>query len=110
MRNPDQLQELAAAMEHPLELYLKFKEIVDRYERGAKTIYARAFLRSEGKSVRERELKAYADEEYVKYQDEWHEASKKCISARVKYENLENQFNALQSGLSYDREHMKRFQ
>lgn len=108
MRNPDELQKMAAIMERPLEHFLKWKEIVDRFERGKNSVWSKCFLKSEGETVKEREAKAYADPEYVAYLDEWHEASKKAISARVEYENLKNQCEALQSALSYDREAIKR--
>jgi len=108
MRNPDDLEKIAHAMDRPREEYLKWKAVLERYEQGKHTKFAECFLKSTGDTVKERELIAYASEDYKKYLDEWDTARKGTIKAQVKFDNLKCAFDALQSALSYDREAMKR--
>ena len=108
LRSPDTLTELVEAMHRPMERYLKWKQIVERYERGKHTAFANAFLKTEAETVRERELIAYASPAYVAYLEEWDKAQKEMVKAQVEYDNLRSNFDALTSALAYDRESMKR--
>jgi hypothetical protein len=107
--NPDRLLTLAAELEKPLEQYLKWRAICDRYERGKSSKLAEiiATLPQE-KSYASRESEALASEGYKTYLSEFHEAEKNKIIAQVKYENLKCQFEALQSVLAYERDAMRR--
>lgn len=106
--DPEELVRIAHAMSGPLERWLKWREIRERFERGKNSIFAKCFLKAEGGTVKEREMVAASAEEFMKYLDDLHEAAKSEISARVEYENLKNQFDAMTSALAYQRESMKR--
>lgn len=109
MRNPDELIVLAEKLHKPMERYLKWKQITERYERGKHTKFAQCFdFEMRELTIKERELAAYANQEYKNYLEEWDSAEKEKIKAQVEYENLKMSFEALQSALSFDREAMKR--
>lgn len=112
MTNPEELIRLAHAMEKPLERWLKWKSIVDRYERGKSsklaTIVNRLRPTVEKPSQALLESLAYGDPEYQKYLDEWGEAERHAIKARVKYDNLRCCWESTQSVIAWEREGMKR--
>lgn len=112
MRSPDRLIELAAEMEAPLERMLKFRQIVDRYERGrdSKLGEIRQALEKRNKTQDDLRYEMRAHPDFKTYLEEWDKAEKEYIKARVAFDTLKNAFDALQSALSFDREHMKRFQ
>lgn len=95
-------------MQKPQERYLKWRQICDRYDRGAKTIYAKCFLEAHGETVKEKEQVAFTNPMYTAYLAEWDKAEKKKIQAEVEYDNLKTQFDALQSAIAYQREELKR--
>jgi hypothetical protein len=108
---PERLLALAAELEKPLEIYLKWKVICDRYERGKTSALANQISIIRGTdataSHASLESKALASDGFKKYLEEWHEAEKQKVSAQVKYENLKCQLEALQSYLAYKREEMR---
>lgn len=108
MINPDELLEIAAQMEKPLELYLKYRQVVGRYDQGKKSKLAMLMKGFEG-SVAARESEAYASKEWRDYLDEWDKAQKAMVTAQVKYDTLRNKFEALRTVVSYSKEHMKVF-
>ena len=109
--DPEELVTLSAEIEKPMEAFLKWRQVADRYERGKKSKLAQICvgLRGEGKvSVAQLEMEAYATPEWIKYETEWDDAERKKVAAQVQYETLQNRFSAIQSALSYLRETMKR--
>lgn len=116
MRDPQRLVDLAAEMDRPRELYLSWRRIAERYDRGKHTVLAeimathRANLEASGEkaTVNQLEMLAYSDERYKKYLKEWDDAEKAMTQARVVFENLQCAFEALQSALAYDRDAMKK--
>ena len=106
--DPDRLLVLAAELAKPLELYLKWKIMCDRYERGKAAKLAQIIATVADGSYASREAKALASPDYQQYLDEWHEAEKKKATAQVEYDTKKAEFDALQSVLSYERESMKR--
>ena len=107
--SPDQLIELAEALHKPLELYLKWKVICDRYDRGKPSKIAQLVSKlDKNQSYASREAQALASKDYQQYLEKWHEAEKKKATAQVEYDNIKSKFDALQSVLSYERESMKR--
>lgn len=106
--DPDELIKLAEKMHKPLERYLKWKVICDRYDRGKPSKIAQLISKlDKNQSYASREAQALASEEYQAYLVEWHEAEKKKAAAQVKTDNIKCRFDALQSVLSWEREQMK---
>jgi len=107
---PEKLIQLAHDMEKPRELYLKWKAIVDRYERGKETKLGliRATLDREKKTQDDLKYECRAHPDYQTYLEEWRAAEENMIKAKVDFDNLQCQFDAYQSALSYQREHLKR--
>lgn len=113
MTNPEELERLASSMQKPRERYLKWKQVCDRYDRGAKSKLASIFMMirkisDKDVSAAMLEKSAYASQEYEDYLKEWDNAEKEKIKAQVEYENLQCAFDALTSSLAYQRESMKR--
>lgn len=110
MWDPEKLIELAHAMDDHRERYLKWRAICDRYERGKETKLGliRMGLVKDKKTQDDLKAETRSHGDYQKYLEEWASAEQNMISARVEYENLQCQFEAYQSALSYQREHMKR--
>lgn len=108
MRNPDDLLILAQKIQRPLERYLKWKQVCDRYERGYKVIIAKNIIGRSAETIRERESLALTSEEVGKYLEDWDKAEKEKIKAQVEYDSLKTSFEALTSALAFDRETMKR--
>jgi hypothetical protein len=109
IRDPQELQALAAKMEPARERYLKWKQVVDRYKKGSKTKLAQIYtIITIASSVDERKNMALSHPDYVQYLSEWDTAEKAMIKARVLFENLQSAYDALTSALAFDRESMKR--
>ena len=109
LRDPDKLIELAESLHRPRELYLKWKQICDRFERGRHTIYGEFYgYQSKEEAVESRKAKAYSCDGYKEYLEKWDKAEKEKIKAQVKYENILTNFEAYQSALSFDKEMIKR--
>ena len=111
MRDPDTLIELAQKIQRPLERYLKWKQVCDRYERGLKVIFAECFLSVQIKAdatIKEREMYAYATQKYLNYLAEMDGAEKEKVKAQVQYDTLKTSIEALTSALAFDRETIKR--
>lgn len=112
MRDPDKLVELAEKLGRPLEHYLKWRQVCDRYERGKNTKLAQVIgaLRRNGEKESHGQLqaRAYAHSDYVDFLNEWDKAEQNKVKAQVEYESLKTNFEALQSAIAYDREAMKR--
>ena len=109
--DPERLLVLAAELQKPFERYLKWKIIVDRYERGKSSKVASAILalkKEEKESYASLEARALGSEEFVSYLAEWHEAEKQMVRARIEYDTKKCEFDALTSVLAYERESMKR--
>ena len=77
-------------------------------DRGSKTVFAECFLAASGSSIEERKQYTYADKRYQDYLKKWDECEKKMVQARVEYDSIKTNFEALQSALSFDKEAMKR--
>lgn len=107
MRNPDQLVEIAELLRRPMERYLKWEQVCDRFKRGDKSVFGKCFLKAKANNVEERKSLAYTDEEYIKYLSEWDSAEKEKVKAEVEVKNLETNLEALTSALAYDRESMR---
>lgn len=105
--DPDELIDLSAKMEKPMERYIKWKQINDRFERGKKAKLSQLMMQHEG-TVASREMEAYGSKEWAEYLAEWDNATKELAKAQVEYDTLQNRFAAVQSALSYLRESMKR--
>ena len=107
MRNPDQLVELAELLRRPMERWLKWKQVCDRFKRGEKSIYAKCYLRAKANNIEERKCLAYSDNEYLIYIEAYDKAEKEKVKAEVEVKNLETNLEALTSALAYDRESMR---
>ena len=112
MRDPEVLIQLSAKLHKPRERYLKFRQVEERYDRGKHSKLAEIIIRirkEEGSptSMAALETAAYGDPEYIKYLIEWDNASKEKVKAQVEFDNLNNDFQAYQSALSFDRETIK---
>lgn len=108
MHDPDKLLILAEELAEPQELYLKWRVICDRYDRGKSSKLAECIGKQPEGSYAAREAQALASEEYKNYLNEFHEAEKEKVKAQVRYENLKCQFDALQSVLAFERDSMRR--
>ena len=106
--DPEELNVLAEKLHKPLERYLKWKIIVDRYKRGKDSKIAQLGLQYQDRSVSERDRMAEASPEFISYLSEWHEAEKKMSAAQIEYETIKAKFDALQSVLAYMRDSMRR--
>jgi hypothetical protein len=108
VHDPDKLLELAEALGAPLESYLRWKLVVDRYERGKASVLARGTQSIPDGSFAHRQSVALASEDYEKYLSEWSEAEKNMVKARIVYETAKSRFDAMQSVLAYERDSMRR--
>ena len=112
MVNPDDLLTVAAEMQKPMELYLQWRQVFDRLERGKNTVLGQIMkklaLGGEIKSAETMKLLAHADEVFVAYLAEMDKAEKNMVKAKIKFDNLKNQFDAIQSAMAYQREEMRR--
>ena len=102
------LSAMAQALEQPMREWLKMKEVVDRFDRGKASVLAKCFLRTEGDTMKEREMIALADREYTAFLEEWHTSAMVANDKRVTYETRLNMYYAYQSELAYLRDSMKR--
>lgn len=111
----NELLHLAHEMEKPLERWLKFRQVVNRFDRGKKAKLAEIILRldklcvGQKHSMAKMETMAYGEPEWREYLEDWSKAEQEMIKAQVLVDTLRNKFDALQSVLAYNREHMKRF-
>lgn len=107
---PEELLQAAHDLEKPMQRYLAWKQVVDRYDRGKHTILGKVMgkLKDGKESIDALKYRAFSDEEYQKFLDNWDEAERKMVKARIAYETRLNYFNALQSYFAFQREGMKR--
>ena len=103
MRSPDRLIKLSEEMRKPRELFIKWSQVVDRYKRGKEWKLATLIVKMDGKSAEAKKQQALASDEWKQYLDEWDNASKEKATAQVRVENLQTDFEALQSALSFDK-------
>jgi thiamine kinase-like enzyme len=106
MRDPNKLIDLAQELGKPMEFYLKYRQVVGRYERGKSERIARIIKdlkREEKESMSSLENRAHASDEWKQYLKEWDEAEKKMVSWQVKYDTAKVNYEAYQSALSYDK-------
>lgn len=109
MIDPEQLMKIALEIEPHLAEYLKLRQIVGRYERGKHAKLAQIIQGVQADSYAARESQAYASEAWAKYLKAWGDTEELLVKEQIKLDTLRNQFDALQSVLAYEREHMKRF-
>lgn len=108
LRDPNMLLEIAEKMHKPREYYLRWKQIAERYKRGEKSVYAKAFLASAGANLEERKMNAMTTPDYADYLKAWNRAERMRTKFEVAYENLENDLAAYQSAIAFDREMIKK--
>lgn len=106
MRHGDELERLAQKIEKPRERYLKWAQVVRRYDRGRKTKFAQVLLRLRAvggkKSVAMLEHEAWADPEMVEYLKELNNAEEEMTKAEVEFFNMKTNLDAYDKALSWD--------
>ena len=109
MHRPEEMIEIVPLIEEAEAKFLTMKETTALYERGQKVVLGKILARMDKElSVRERELAAWADPEMHKYLSDWHKAELELVKARTRFDAVSNQFEALRSFFSYEREGLKR--
>ena len=110
--DPQQLLVVAEELHKPMEVYLKWKIVCDRYERGKSSKLAQVLnqllQQTPDLSYAKAESQALASEDFRKYLEEFHEAEKKMVEAKILFETVKTKFDALQSVLAYERDSMRR--
>lgn len=106
----EELLKLAVELEAPLRRYLKWKAVVNRYERGRDTKIGeiRAMIKKDKKSQDDIKYEVKAHPEYIKYLSEWNAAERGMFEEQITVDTLRCKFDAIQSALAFKRESIKR--
>ena len=108
MVDPEELIRIAEELHEPRGKYLQWRAFCERMERGKHSVFATIYMETNEGTVEQRKSQVYASPQWKSYLGKVRKYEKEKIKWQISYENLKTKFDAIQSALSYQREHLKR--